>query len=196
MDISNWANSGSFTLSNQLNLKATKSIAQSRAETKLTYRSKTSKIDRRKYKSQALKQKLEYDGKMSQISRKSEKNKMKLMDKLKLESNVAVSGAQADVAMYVAKEKYLEKKRKGLVGTKDGVKGSIGSKVGNKLSSSPNKTKKQENQNNETVDLLKQLKDSHMPKKKVMKKGYSKKKDTIMLSQIQMMNEKMKSLNS
>ena len=78
MDISNWANSGSFTLSNQLNLKATKSIAQSRAETKLTYRSKTSKIDRRKYKSQALKQKLEYDGKMSQISRKSEKNKMKL----------------------------------------------------------------------------------------------------------------------
>merc|ERR1712226_710384 len=173
MDVSNWVDSGAFKLSDGLNLKASRSIAKSRAETRLSYRSKTSKVDRRKYKKQAILQKLEYEDKMSKISLKSPKNREKLMAKLNLENNVPVSGAQADVALFKMKERHQAKKEKSPSAVK-------------KSAVTPKKQAKAEEF--QTVSLLKQLKDSGSSgSKKTMKKGHMKKKDQAILSQIQLM---------
>ena len=75
MDINNWVNSkGGFTfkeptLPNSLTSvqakTGEKSIAESRAESRSTYRSITSKVDRRKIKRQNLLDKLQYEADLS-----------------------------------------------------------------------------------------------------------------------------------
>lgn len=114
MDLSNWANSGQFHLKDNLNLKKTRSIASSRAESRMSYRSKSSKIDRRKDKKAALLERLEYDAKMTQISRKAPKNRQKLMEKLNQQPRPCSSGSQADIALHkmeqVRAKKLAERK--------------------------------------------------------------------------------------
>lgn len=181
MDLDSWVTSGQFKapkVQNKTNFA--QSIAKSRAESRASYRSKTSKLERRKDKKQAFLKKLEFEDKLSQINRKSGPKKEKLTEKLYQEmGNPIHSGAQADIALHKLAEKRMAKKNASGVGKKSG-------------------SASQQQQNDKTVNLLKQLKDAsnHKAGKSNMKKGRNKKLEQNMLSHIEMMKQKMKEMNS
>merc|ERR1712039_787779 len=107
MDINNWVNNkGGFafkepTLPNNLSSiparTGEKSIAESRAESRSTYRSITSKVDRRRIKRQALLDKLQYEADL----KNPKKNKNS-----EINHSGPASFAQADIGMH-----YIEKKK-------------------------------------------------------------------------------------
>merc|ERR1711912_143469 len=111
MDINNWVNNkGGFafkepTLPNNLSSiparTGEKSIAESRAESRSTYRSITSKVDRRRIKRQALLDKLQYEA-----DQKKNKNKNNAGGVPSSIHSGPASAAQADIGMH-----YIEKKK-------------------------------------------------------------------------------------
>merc|ERR1712039_12770 len=168
MDINNWVNNkGGFafkepTLPNSLSgipaRTGEKSIAESRAESRSTYRSITSKVDRRRIKRQALLDKLQYEA-----DQKKNKNG---------ENPISHSGpasfAQADIGMH-----YIEKKKQERRQNKKSMQTSSPSKI--------NKTPEKMSKIGNSEQNLKQV------KKNKFKKGHQAEKHKKAIMQIQKM---------
>jgi len=177
MDINNWVNNkGGFafkepTLPNSLaNISARtgeKSIAESRAESRSTYRSITSKLDRRRIKRQALLDKLQYEADQKKLSKKKTDNDSQLF-------SGPVSGAQADIGIH-----YIEKKKQEKRAAKKQLLGSgKNAKITKNTVVSPDKFSIETD--------LKQV------KKNKFKKGHQQKKHNAAIMQIQKMQQAMK----
>ena len=173
MDINNWVNNkGGFafkepTLPNNLSSiparTGEKSIAESRAESRSTYRSITSKVDRRRIKRQALLDKLQYEA-------DQKKNKNNKNGENPINHSGPASSAQADIGMH-----YIEKKKQERRQNKKSMQLSS-SKI-NKNVKTPEKMSKITN----SEQNLKQV------KKNKFKKGHQAEKHKKAIMQIQKM---------
>merc|ERR1712039_99125 len=146
MDINNWVNNkGGFafkepTLPNSLSgipaRTGEKSIAESRAESRSTYRSITSKVDRRRIKRQALLDKLQYEADQKKNNNKNGGEVVHFGP---------ASAAQADIGMhYIEKKKQERRQNKKESKTN---KNSAKTKTPEKLSSDENLKQVKKNNN-------------------------------------------------
>merc|ERR1712183_799384 len=177
MDINNWVNNkGGFafkepTLPSSLQSISAKtgekSIAESRAESRSTYRSITSKLDRRKIKRQALLDKLQYEadlkkGKSGGLSG----------------SSGPASGAQADIGIHYLESKRAERRQNKKMdkSTGKGIKNTMG------------KNKASKSMVGKSTDIESNLK---QVKKNKFKRGHQANKHKASIMQIQAMQAKM-----